>query len=244
MKILLAPSETKNSGGNGSFAINELSFDALNQTRELMIDKYNAIVSSNDLVKIQKIFGLKKEKDIKTYLCSINNAPTLKAILRYTGVAFDYLGYQKLDINAQQYIDENVIIFSNLLGILKAKDLIPNYRLKQGENLDEIKIDLLYKPIITKLLDQYLANEEILDIRATYYNKFYKPSQPYTTLKFLKDGKVVSHWAKAYRGMVLKELAKNQIATIDEFMRLNIDGLSIIEVQQSKNKTEIVYEIC
>jgi hypothetical protein len=43
--------------------------------------------------------------------------------------------------------------------------------------------------------------------------------------------------------MVLKELAKNQITTIDDFMKLNIDGLSIKEVQQSKNKTEIIYEI-
>jgi cytoplasmic iron level regulating protein YaaA (DUF328/UPF0246 family) len=243
MKILLAPSETKNSGGKDKFGIDKLSFDELNNTREQLIDKYNHIVLSKDLSKIKKLFGLKKDKDIEVYLHNLYNTPTLKAISRYTGVAFDYLGYNELDYDAQNYIDNNVIIFSNLFGVLQAKDLIPNYRLKQGEHLDNIKIDTLYKPIITKILDKYLEDEDILDIRAIHYNKFYKPSKSYTTLKFLKDGKVVSHWAKAYRGMVLKEVAKNQITTIDDFMKLNIDGLSIKEVQQSKNKTEIVYDI-
>jgi cytoplasmic iron level regulating protein YaaA (DUF328/UPF0246 family) len=243
MKILLAPSETKNSGGQDCFNINNLSFTDLNTLRINLIETYNQIITDNNIDKIKKLFGLKSENDIKLYLQNLSSSPTLKAILRYSGVAFDYLGYKELDTDAQKYIDNNVIIFSNLFGILQAKDLIPNYRVKQGENLNDIKIDTLYKPIITKVLDEYLANDDILDIRASYYNKFYKPSRHYTTLKFLKDGKVVSHWAKAYRGMVLKELAINQINTIDEFTKLTIDGLSIIEIQQSKLKTEIIYNI-
>ena len=53
----------------------------------------------------------------------------------------------------------------------------------------------------------------------------------------------MSHWAKAYRGIVLREIAKAGIETLDEFMKLSIEGLSIKEIQTKKNKTEIIYEI-
>jgi cytoplasmic iron level regulating protein YaaA (DUF328/UPF0246 family) len=66
---------------------------------------------------------------------------------------------------------------------------------------------------------------------------------PYTTLKFLKGGKVVSYWAKAYRGIVLREIAKANVKSIDEFMALEIEGLIAQEIKKIKNKTEIVYRI-
>jgi cytoplasmic iron level regulating protein YaaA (DUF328/UPF0246 family) len=109
--------------------------------------------------------------------------------------------------------------------------------------LQDIKIDQIYKPEITPILDEYLQCDDILDIRATYYDKFYKPSSKYTTLKFLKDGKVVSHWAKAYRGMVLKAIALNNTQTIDEFLKLPIQGLAIQEIIEKKNYNQIIYEI-
>ena len=59
----------------------------------------------------------------------------------------------------------------------------------------------------------------------------------------MKDGKVVSHWAKAYRGIVLREIAKAGVESIEEFMKLPIEGLSIEEIQTKKNKTEIIYSI-
>ncbi len=62
-------------------------------------------------------------------------------------------------------------------------------------------------------------------------------------MKFIKDGKVVSHWAKAYRGIILKLLSKNNIQTFDELMNMNIENLSIFEIKEQKNKKEIVYLI-
>ena len=53
----------------------------------------------------------------------------------------------------------------------------------------------------------------------------------------------MSHWAKAYRGLVLKAIAQNKIETIEEFMNLEIEGLVVYEIKTIKNKTEIVYNI-
>jgi len=43
--------------------------------------------------------------------------------------------------------------------------------------------------------------------------------------------------------LVLREIAKVKIDTIEEFMNLSIENLSIDEIQTKKNKTEIIYTI-
>ncbi|SHO81193.1 UPF0246 protein YaaA [hydrothermal vent metagenome] len=241
MKIVLAPSETKIIGGEDKFDISKLSFQDLK--RDEIVENYQQIILNSSNETLSKLFGIKDISKIDEYRTILRNQPTIKAIQRYTGVAYDYLDYPSLDKGAQKYIDDNLLIFSNLFGVLKASDLIPNYKLKQGESIGDIKSDKFYKKDITTILDNYLKDEDILDLRAKYYEKFYKPTQKYTTLKFIKNGKVVSHWAKAYRGKVVRDIALNSITSIDELINLDIKGLSIIEILNIKNQTEIIYNI-
>jgi len=243
MKILLAPSETKKSGGEKSFEPSTLLFKDLAPFRLKLLHEYTNIIQKGDISTLSKMFGLKKEADIISYKKDIIHELTMKAIQRYTGVAFNYLKYDSLDTTAQTYIDKNVILFSNLFGPICANNYIPEYKLKQGEAVGEIKVEKFYNEHSSNLVEEYLEDEEILDLRAGFYDKFYKPKKEYTTLKFIKEGKVVSHWAKAYRGIVLREIAKAGIESIDEFMKLPIESLSIYEIQSKKNKTEIIYNI-
>ena len=69
------------------------------------------------------------------------------------------------------------------------------------------------------------------------------PNKSVVTYKFLKDGKVVSHWAKHYRGLVVREIAQNNIKNFDELMSLKINGLKLIEIQEKKNIKTLVMEI-
>ena len=243
MKILLAPSETKKSGGKLSFDPGTLLFETLAPHRIKLLHAYTNVLQQGDMSVLSKMFGIKKEADILKHKRDLIHELTIKAIERYTGVAFDYLRYNELDKNAQAYVDEHIILFSNLFGPIRADDLIPEYKLKQGEAVGEIKVEKYYNEHSATLMEAYLKDEEILDLRAGFYDKFYKPTKAYTTLKFIKDGKVVSHWAKAYRGIVLREIAKARVETIEAFMNLPIEGLSIQEIQVKKNKTEIIYEI-
>ena len=239
LKILFSPSEGKNSGGN------EIKKDLLGATRarDEILNTYRKIVLSSDEEAIKNLFGFKKFSDCEPYINDINSSSLMHAIERYQGVAYDYLEYNSLDMRAQEYLKSNTIIFSNLYGAILGGDTIANYKVKQGNNVAEIVPDKFYKDRFTYQLDLYFTNDEILDLRAGYYDKFYKVTKPYTTLKFLKDGKVVSHWAKAYRGLVLRELAKSDIQSIKEFMSLEIKGLSVAEIKIIKNKTEIIYNI-
>jgi cytoplasmic iron level regulating protein YaaA (DUF328/UPF0246 family) len=243
MKILLAPSETKKSGGTFSFSPQTLLFESLLPYRSKLLHGYMNCIQKGDMATLSKLFGITKEADILAYKTDIIHELTMKAIERYTGVAFDYLDYPHLDAKAQEYIDHNVILFSNLFGPLCASDMIPEYKLKQGVSIGELKPEKIYSEYASVLLDDYLKEDEILDLRAGFYDKFYKPSKPYTTLKFIKDGKVVSHWAKAYRGLVLREIAQHQIATMESFLKHSFNGLSMLSMLTHKNKTEIIYQI-
>ena len=243
MKILLAPSESKNSGGEAIFDLNSLFLPQINSARQEALSSYEEAINSNNYQELSKLFGIKKADEIEQIIKEFKSKRCLKAIKRYSGVAFDYLDYDSLDSSSKEYLHHNLIIFSNLFGVVKANDLIPNYKLKQGENIGSLNIEKLYKSALKEPLDSYLQSEDILDLRAKYYDKFYKPNKKYTTLKFLKDGKVVSHWAKAYRGMVLRQLALNKVESIEEFLKLDIKNLEILEIREAKNSQEIIYKI-
>ena len=239
LKILFSPSEGKNSNGDESAKELLGSTDA----RQNILNEYNKIVTSNDEESIKHLFGFKKFSDCEPYINDIFNSPLMSAIERYKGVAYDYLDISSLDVDAMTYLKKNTIIFSNLYGPILGGDTIANYKVKQGNDIGEIVPDRFYKDRFSYQLDLYLNSDEILDLRAGYYDKFYKVTKLYTTLKFLKNGKTVSHWAKAYRGLVLRELALHNIESMEEFKSLEIQGLQIKEIRVIKNKTEIVYNI-
>jgi len=239
LKILFSPSEGKNAGGEEKTDEILGALDA----RDEILNAYNNIVNSKNEDAIKKLFGYKKFSECEPYIVDIFNSPLMCSVERYSGVAYNYLKFDTLDAKAKDYIKKNTIIFSNLYGPIFAGDTIANYKVKQGNNIGEIAPDKYYKDRFSYQLDLLLANDEILDLRAGYYDKFYKSNKAYTTLKFLKDGKVVSHWAKAYRGLVLKAVANNNIQNMEEFMALEIEGLVVHEIKTIKNKTEIVYNI-
>lgn len=239
LKILFSPAEGKKSGGNET----KKELFGSNSAREGILSDYNAILKRGDENEIKELFGFKKFSDCEPYINDIFNSSLMCAIERYDGVAYDYLDFNSLETEAKEYAKSNTIIFSNLYGPLLGGDTIANYKVKQGNNISSFVPDRFYKDRFSYQLDLYLANSEILDLRAGYYDKFYEIKKPHTTLKFLKDGKTISHWAKAYRGLVLKAVAQKSINSMEEFMALEIESLSVSEIKVIKNKTEIVYNI-
>lgn len=244
MKILLAPAETKNSGGdNVPFCKENFCFPQLFSKREEIFTSYNDLLKNSTIEELSNWFGLKNFSEVEKYKESLINKPTMKAINRYNGVAFDALDYNSLNKEEQKYIDENVVLFSNLFGPLLAKDLIPNYKYKQGAKLPNVNVEKFYMDNFTKALDE-LVGDEVIDLRAGFYEKFYQVKKASVlTFKFIKDGKVVSHWAKFYRGKVLQEIAKNKITNHSEFMAMQIPGLKLNEIQEKKNIKLLIMDI-
>lgn len=239
---LFSPSEGKRPGGSDApLDAHSLLFGL--DARRTMLDAYNSVVTKDDLTDALALFGLKKAADATPYLDNVYASPTMPVLYRYDGVAYDYLDVPSLDADAIDYLGETLIIFSNLFGPLRAQDLIPNYKVKQGNTVGGIAPERYYKEAFNEALDTLIGDNDILDLRAGYYDKFYKPAKTVTTMKFIKGGKVVSHWAKAYRGIVARHLAQHRFDTVDALLASNIPGLALIEVMEKKNKKEVVFDI-
>lgn len=242
MIILFAPSEGKKLGGElPSIDPSAFIFPELYNKRQEVIDLYRTQINKGDTKVLSELFGINNPKEFDRYLSDIQEMKTMKAIERYDGVAYDYLDYQTLGEDAKGYLDQKVIVFSNLFGPIGAGDRIPDYKVKQGSLIGSLAAEKHYKHYFSDVLESYIAESEILDLRAGFYDKFYVPMNRTITMKFLKEGKVVSHWAKAYRGRVLREMALHNVTSMEKLIKLEIEGLSSPEITESKKKIELVY---
>jgi cytoplasmic iron level regulating protein YaaA (DUF328/UPF0246 family) len=242
MKILFSPSETKIKGGD--FKSSKYLFNnILKDKQRFILDMYKSYLLSASDNELSKLFGLKRPHDIDFFkTIDIYNSQKLKAIQRYTGIAYDYLDYASLEDDAKTFIDKNMIIFSNLYGPIDAGYLISNYKLKQGEKLNSFEIEKYYKEHFQSELDFMLKDEFVIDLRAEFYHKFYTPKKS-ITMKFIKNGKVVSHWAKAYRGKISRELSKHQPTNEQDFQNLIFENLEIKEIRKTKKSNEYIFDI-
>ena len=244
MKILFSPSEAKSALSTG-LAINEKSFvfENLYDKRAEILKRYDDFLKNADVNQISKLFGIKNLKDGDELRQSVFYKGIVKAVLRYDGVAYRHLAYKTLPEEAKKFIDENTMIFSNLFGPILAKNPLPEYKLKQGEKISGLNIENFYKKEFGDAIDKWLGDDDIIDLRAEFYEKFYNIKRPYTTFKFVKKGKAISHYAKAYRGAVLRLIALKTPKTADEIAKIKMENLRLIDVKKIGPKSEILLEI-
>lgn len=244
MKILFSPSESKNDTCK-EVAINKNSFifEDLFDFRMQALKKYEEYIQKAKLEDLQKLFGIKKQDEINKFKQDLRKRPTQNAVTLYSGVSYKYLNFKSLDEKSKEYILENTLIFSNLFGVIRACDKLPFYKFKQGVKLADFTIEKFYKEHFSKALDEYLKDEEVLDLRAGFYNQFYTLNQKFSTYKFIKNGKTLSHFSKAYRGVLLALCAKIKAKSNKEILKNLPSNLKLKELQIKGLKEEIVLEI-
>lgn len=244
MKILFSPSEAKTAVSSNKFIDrSDFIFPNLYEKRCEILKIYDDFLQTATVEKILKLFGVKKLTDEPSLRESLFKKGAIKAVLRYDGVAYKHLDYRSLDSAAQDFIDKNTLIFSNLFGPVLAADALPEYKLKQGERIDGLNLEEFYRQNFSGEIDGWLEDDDILDLRAEFYEKFYRIRKPFATFKFLKNGKVVSHYAKAYRGIVLRQVAQNGVKNFDELCKMDIENLRLIDVKKTGLKSEFLVQI-
>ena len=244
MIIFFSPSESKNKLDEyGSICKESFNFQDLYEKRLEAVNIYNEYINSHSADMLLDIFSIKDIEEIKEYQKNIFEEATCTAIKRYSGVSYSYLAYDSLNQNAKDYILNNVIIFSNLFGPVSAQDKIPYYKLKQGAKIGSFAFEKFYKDNFSSVIDEYTANQEVVDLRAGFYEKFYQIKKKYTTFKFIKQGKVVSHFAKAYRGIILKIMAGNNILESKNVLSHLPETLEVMDSSIKGFKEEFILNV-
>ncbi|KAA6226719.1 MULTISPECIES: YaaA family protein [unclassified Campylobacter] len=241
MKILFSPSEAKNYDCKGPFISKDsFIFKELFTYRMQALKAYEEVINSNDDTLLQGLFGLKN--NFEKFKNDLKKANTTRAIELYNGVSYENLAFLSLDERAQNFLLKNVLIFSNLFGPVLASDALPFYKFKQGFKLPNFEIEKFYKNHFSKALNEYLKDDEILDLRASFYDKFYIPNKEFYVFKFLKNGKVVSHFAKAYRGLLLRHIALKGINSCKILLENLPSNLSLKDIDKKGLKTKFILQ--
>ena len=240
---LLSPAEAKEAGGSmAPISPKSFIFPSLYGKRLELLQKFENYKKTLSEKELLEFFELKTLEDNSEYRDSVFGLGTDKAILRYSGVAYKALDFYSLSTEAKKYVFDNVIIFSNLFGPILSSDEIPNYKLKQGAKIGGVDAAKHYKKEFSQALDEMFDGCEIVDLLAGYYEKFYTPKVRTLKPKFLKNGKVVSHNAKEYRGLFLRMLAESGAGTIDDALSSEFDGLKLVEIIEKGVIVEPIFE--
>lgn len=249
MKIFFSPSEGKHKPRHQDLA-QKLQLESLmgHQIIKESLEAYLELLKKGDDSEICKLFGSKKIDLDTLELCTkILDSECMQALRLYSGVAYDALDFESLDSNSQEFLYQRTYIFSNLFGAVNARNMLPFYKFNQNYKNKKLGISILYARL-KEVLDEEFKKEDVLDLRAEVYIKSYESKGRVLRPIFFKNGKKLSHFAKYYRGVMLRSIAEARIDDLDCIEGMVIKDLKPIDkcIKKSKDASEIIelyYEI-
>jgi len=142
----------------------------------------------------------------------VGEAPTRRAIDRYTGVLYGQLDWASLPTPAKQLGSRTVLIASGLWGVSAPGDRIPAYRLKMSASLPPLgRLATWWRPRLTAALAPHLAGRLVWDLLPGEHAAAWLPAdvpvRRRVTVRFLdREGRTVSHWNKLLKGSIVRWL--------------------------------------
>jgi cytoplasmic iron level regulating protein YaaA (DUF328/UPF0246 family) len=142
----------------------------------------------------------------------VAEAPTMRAVDRYTGVLYGELDWPSLPPEARRLGSRTVLIASGLWGMSAPGDRIPCYRLKMGASLAPLgKLATWWRPRLTAALAPHLAGRLVWDLLPGEHAAAWRPGEVplrrRVTVRFVDaQGRTVSHWNKLLKGALVRHL--------------------------------------
>lgn len=198
-------------------------------------------LSENEIAKIMKLKGKllsKTFEDIKNY----EKLSEIKAISLYNGVAYKELTVETFDVDSLEYLENNLLIFSALYGIVKPSTKIRRYRLDMTMKILKESLYEFWREDINLYLSKSLENKVLINLASGEFSKLIdrKLIKNIIDIDFRenKNGeyKSVSSYAKQARGQFLKILAKNNISNLEDMAKIEFYNYKYNENLSNKEK--------
>ncbi len=213
MKIIFSPS--KEMREENIFENKKIEF-----TESPFKDKTNILI---DILRQKSI------KDIQNY----DKLKYIPAISMYYGVSFKELELEAYSEKSLKYLKDKLFILSALYGFLQAFDLVKKYRLDMTMSIVDKGLYNFWKKEINEYISKSLTEDEVLlNLASGEFSKLIdtkKINMINLDFKEEKDGtyKSVSTYSKKARGKFLNYLMKNQIDSLEEIEKINLDGYAL-----------------
>lgn len=234
MRILLPPSEGKTPPAFGpTLNLSVLAHSGLTDARAAAVAELIEVSQRTDALTILKA-GERIRSEVETQR-DLWNLPCAPAREVYTGVLYEAAQLRKGD---------DVTIFSGLFGATGGEDLIPAYRLSMNVKLPRIGAlktywrrhlkawlftsDMPASSVSGNICD---PNNVTVDMRSGAYLVWNPPGLWWDVRVRDSSGRVITHMAKHYRGLLTRALldAKSDdvaaVARILGIVEVNKDGL-------------------
>lgn len=219
MKILLAPSKTRNYNIKKSKKkLTEPKFIIEAEYLSSQITKY----SKSELSKIMKIKDQLLDRTYDEYQC-FNNAVIHSAISSYTGTVFKELEIDIYNLEQKKYLENHLRILSAMYGVLKPYDGVKYYRLDMNMKVLDISS---YKYWKEKIDNVTLEDELIINLSSTEFSKMLNCT--FINVEFKEKisnniYKNIGVYSKMARGKMANYIIKNQIETLQEVLEFDLD---------------------
>ncbi|NVN52027.1 peroxide stress protein YaaA [Mycolicibacterium hippocampi] len=220
MIVLLPPSETKRSGGDGpALTMDALGSPDLHPLRTVLVDELIGLAA--DPAASRRALGISASQDAEIDRnAALWTAPTMPAIHRYTGVLYDALDITSLRGAAAVRARSRLAVGSALFGLLRADDPIPAYRLSATSRLPgHPTLAAFWRPTLEPVLAAVAHHELVVDLRSGSYAALAKVPGAVSVDVVAEhaDGRrtVVSHFNKAHKGRLARALSSSRSEPTD-----------------------------
>lgn len=222
--LLLPPSEGKAAGGktrkDTGWSEDAGAFSGLAERRRDVADALSAAHGGTE-----KLLGVKGDHLARALSAnsSLRGAPTLPAWQRYTGVVWDHLDPASLSAAERR----RIVVVSGLLGLVRADDPTPDYRLKMGANLPPLgKLSTWWRDDLSDALNRYAAGRTakaprvIVDLLPKEHRAAWTPDDRVAgvSIEFVDPtDKPGGHFAKAAKGTLAAAILRDGLSAVDRW---------------------------
>lgn len=167
-----------------------------------------------------------------------------RALAIFTGDAYTGLDAWSMGEEQIAYAQDHLRILSGLYGVLRPLDIIKGYRLEMGRKLKGGSLYSYWGDKITELInkDAAVANGPIVNLASNEYFKSVNvkllDKELITPVFMEKKGdkyKTIGIYAKKARGMMSRFIIDNQIDSVDELLKFDLDGYSFNREESKGN---------
>ncbi|MEY3588302.1 MAG: hypothetical protein RJA47_898 [Actinomycetota bacterium] len=214
MIILLPPSEGKADGGTPRTSWNPGSGLLGKGLGPMRADVARALAAAKG--GDQKLLGVKGDvlENARAANRTLVGSPTLPAWQRYTGVVWDHLDLASMTATARKTALAAIFVPSAVMGLVRADDPVPGYKLKMGVSIVPIgKVARFWKEALTAEMQKLSAKHVIVDLLPQEHAGAFDWSAVDNVVRVdlvSKNGGVVGgHNAKAAKGLLARHILDN-----------------------------------
>lgn len=245
--ILLPPSEGKAPGGSGDpvdWAAG--GFGQLAPMRMQVRDAVRRVVRRRaDAQALLGVTGPHLDRALEEWR-DIDQAPTLPAADRYSGVVWGALDLASLPAAARRRGMQRIVVPSGLWGLVGAADAIPAYRLKMGARVGALgRLSAWWQPAVSQALASRARRGAVMDLlpneHAAAIDVAALRPESVVRVEIVDDGpagrRAVGHAGKSLKGLLARAVLVEDARTAADVADLRVDGLERVAVDAGRVTT-------